>query len=168
MFAYHSTIVYKGLEIDLVREVAKRLGMTTTMSNIPFNGIIPAILSKQVDIAATGMTMTKQRAEKVSFAAPFYESKLAFVVLKDSPLKTVADLKGRTVAVMVGTTGMKYGQEHGMTVKQFDTSADTLLQMQTKNAEAAIVDRPVAEYYAALEGKGKGKVNVVLIAHTCA
>lgn len=154
---------YKGIEIDMVREVAKRLGMETKFENIPFNGIIPAILSKEVDLAATGMTMTKERAQKVSFAAPFYESKLALVVPKSSAVKSATDLKGKRVAAMVGTTGAKYGKANGMDIKQFDTSADALLEMQTGNAPAAIVDKPVAEYYAALEGKGKGKVNVIVV-----
>jgi len=155
---------YEGMEIDMIKEVAKRLGMTTKMENIPFNGIIPAILSKQVDIAATGMTMTKERSKKVCFAAPFYESKLAIVVPKDSPVKSAADLKGKNVAVMVGTTGAKYGEAHGMTVKQFDNSSEALLEMQVGNAPAAIVDKPVGEYYSSLEGKGKGKVKVITIA----
>ena len=154
---------YKGIEIDMIKEVAKRLGMTTKMENIPFNGIIPAILSKQVDVAATGMTMTKERAQKVSFAAPFYESKLAVLTKIDSPIKTVADLQGQKIAVMVGTTGAKYGEAHGMTIKQFDNSSEAILEMETGNAVAAIIDKPVAEYYAALESKGKGKVKVIVI-----
>ncbi len=155
---------YKGMEIDMVREVAKRLGMETKMENIAFNGVIPAILSKQVDLAATGMTMTKERAQKVSFAAPFYESKLAFIVLQKSPVKTVEDLKGKKIAAMVGTTGAKYGEAHGMSVKQFDNSSEAILEMETGNADAAIVDKPVGEYYSSLEGKGKGKVRVITIA----
>lgn len=154
---------YKGMEIDMVREVAKRLGMTTKMENIAFNGVIPAILSKQVDLAATGMTMTKERAQKVSFAAPFYESKLAFVVLQKSDIQKPEDLKGKKIAAMVGTTGAKYGQSHGMTVKQFDNSSEAILEMETGNADAAIVDKPVGEYYSSLEGKGKGKVRVITI-----
>lgn len=154
---------YKGLEIDMIREVAKRLGRATKMENIPFNGIIPAIQSGEVEIAATGMTMTKERAQKVSFAAPFYESKLAIVVKKGSPIKGAADLKDKEVAVMVGTTGAKYGETHGMKIKQFDNSSEALLELQVGNAPAAIVDKPVAEYYAALEGKGKGKVDVITI-----
>lgn len=155
---------YKGLEIDMIREVAKRIGRPTKMENIPFNGIIPAIQSGEAEIAATGMTMTKERAQKVSFAAPFYESKLAIVVKKGSPIKSAADLKDKEVAVMVGTTGAKYGTAHGMKIKQFDNSSEALLELQVGNAPAAIVDKPVAEYYAALEGKGKGKVDVITIA----
>jgi ABC-type amino acid transport substrate-binding protein len=154
---------YKGMEIDMIREVAKRLNMKPQMENIPFNGIIPAIQSKSVDIAATGMTMTKERAKKVCFAAPFYESKLAIVVPMDSTVKSVADLKGQTVAVMVGTTGAKYAQSHGINVKQFDNSATALLEVQVGNAPAAIVDKPVGEYFSTIEGKGKGKVRIIPI-----
>ena len=154
---------YIGMEIDMIREVAKRLGREPQMENIPFNGIIPAIQSKQVDVAATGMTMTKERAKKVAFAAPFYESKLAIVVPTDSPVQSAADLKGKNVAVMVGTTGAKYAESHGMVAKQFDSSANALLEVQVGNAPAAIVDKPVGEYFSTLEGKGKGKVRVIPI-----
>lgn len=154
---------YKGMEIDMIREVAKRLGMETKMENIPFNGIIPAVQSKQVDVAATGMTMTRERAKRVAFAAPFYESKLAIVVPRDSTVRSAADLKGKNVAVMVGTTGAKYAEAHGMNGKQFDSSSVALLEVQVGNAPAGIVDKPVAEYYSTLEGKGKDKVRVIPI-----
>ena len=109
------------------------------------------------------MTMTKERAKKVAFAAPFYESKLAIVVPTDSPVQSAADLKGKNVAVMVGTTGAKYAESHSMVAKQFDSSANALLEVQVGNAPAAIVDKPVGEYFSTLEGKGKGKVRVIPI-----
>ena len=67
---------YKGFEMDLIRAVAKEMGKDIELNNIAFSGIIPIIQQGDMDIAATGMTMTKERAQKVAFAAPFYESKL--------------------------------------------------------------------------------------------
>ena len=81
----------------------------------------------------------------------------------DSPVQSAADLKGKNVAVMVGTTGAKYAESHGMVAKQFDSSANALLEVQVGNAPAAIVDKPVGEYFSTLEGKGKGKVRVIPI-----
>lgn len=148
---------YKGMEIDMIREVAKRLGMDTKMENIPFNGIIPAVQSKQVDVAATGMTMTKERAKRVAFAAPFYESKLAIVVPKDSTVQSAADLKGKNVAVMVGTTGAKYAEAHGMTIKQFDSSSVALLEVQVGNAPPPSSTNPSLNIIPPSKAKAKTK-----------
>ena len=63
---------YKGFEMDLIRAVAKEMGRDVEFNNIAFSGIIPIIQQGDMDIAATGMTVTKERAQKVAFAAPFY------------------------------------------------------------------------------------------------
>ena len=114
---------YKGFEMDLIRAVAKEMGRDVEFNNIAFSGIIPIIQQGDMDIAATGMTVTKERAQKVAFAAPFYESKLVILTPKNSGVHSVADLQGKQIAVQIGTTGAKYAEEQGYTIKQFDNNS---------------------------------------------
>ena len=74
---------YKGFEMDLIRAVAKEMNRDVEFNNIAFSGIIPIIQQGDMDIAATGMTVTPERAQKVAFAAPFYESKLVILTPKN-------------------------------------------------------------------------------------
>lgn len=115
---------YKGFEMDLIRAVAKEMNRDVEFNNIAFSGIIPIIQQGDMDIAATGMTVTPERAQKVAFAAPFYESKLVILTPKDSGIHSAADLQGKQIAVQIGTTGAKYAEEQGYNVKQFDNNSE--------------------------------------------
>lgn len=146
---------YKGFEIDLVKAVAKQMGRDVEFNNISFSGIIPIIQQGDMDLAAAGMTVTPERAEKVSFAAPFYQSKLVILTPKNSGITSVNDLEGKQVAVQIGTTGAKFAEEHHYTVKQFDNNSEAIMELQVGGSPAAILDKPVADYYLTQDGKGK-------------
>lgn len=146
---------YKGFEMDLIRAIAKEMGRTIEYNNIPFSGIIPIIQQGDMDIAAAGMTMTKDRASKVLFSAPFYESKLVILTPKNSGIQSINDLKGKTIAVQLGTTGADYAEAKGIVNKQFDSNAEAIMELQVGGSPAAIIDKPVADYFVSQDGKGK-------------
>lgn len=146
---------YKGFEIDLIKALAKEMGRTLEFNNIPFSGIIPIIQQGDMDIAVAGMTMTQERASKVLFAAPFYESKLVILTSKDSGIHSVADLQGKQVAVQMGTTGAGYAEEKGLPMKQFDHNSEIIMELKVGGSQAGILDKPVADYFLTQEGKDK-------------
>jgi len=152
---------YKGYEVDMIRAVGRVMGRDIEFNNIPFSGIIPIIQSGDMDVAASGMTITKERAGKVLFAAPFYESKLVILTSKNSGIKSVEDLKNHSVAVQMGTTAADYAQNLGLKTKQFDHNAEALMELKIGGSEAVIADKPVADYYVATEGKGEDVVNPI-------
>jgi ABC-type amino acid transport substrate-binding protein len=147
---------YQGYEIDVVRAVAKEMGKKVEFKNIAFDGLIPALDSGKVDMSASGMTATKERAEKILFAAPFYETKLSVVTPEGSPVHSVQDLQNSgEVAVQVGTVASDYAKSKGMAIRQFDHSADIIMELKAGGAKAGILDKPAADYFVANEGKGK-------------
>lgn len=150
---------YTGYEIDVVRAVAKEMGRDVEFKNIAFDGLIPALQSHDVDMTASGMTATKERAEKILFAAPFYQTKLSVVTKIDSPVQSVNDMtNGQEIAVQVGTTAAAYAKDKGMNIKNFDHSSDVIMELTTGGAAAGILDKPAADYFIATKGQGKFKV----------
>lgn len=150
---------YQGYEIDVVRAAAKELGRDVEFKNIAFDGLIPALNSKEVDMSASGMTATKERAGKILFAAPFYATKLAVLTPVADNIQSVDDLKnGQEVAVQVGTTADQYAVSKGLTVRRFDHAADIIMEIKAGGAHAGILDKPAADYFVATEGKGNFKV----------
>lgn len=150
---------YTGYEIDVVRAVAKEMGRDVEFRNIAFDGLIPSLQSKEVDMSASGMTATKERAEKILFAAPFYETKLAVVTKADSDIHSVDDMnKGQEIAVQVGTTAAYYAQDKGMKTRTFDHSSDIIMELKAGGAVAGILDKPAADYFVATDGKGAFRV----------
>lgn len=146
---------YKGFEIDLIKALGKEMGRDLEFNNIPFSGIIPIIQQGDMDIAVAGMTMTPERASKVLFAAPFYESKLVILTAKDSGINSVDDLQGKQVAVQMGTTGSDYAEKKGLKIKQFDHNSEIIMELKVGGSQAGILDKPVADYFLAQEGKDK-------------
>ena len=96
-----------GSSIELVRLVAKEMGVKVKFLSYDWDGLIPALLSKKADILAADMTPTLKRAMKIAFTQPFMYTGSVVFTKQDSPHKTLEDFKkaGLTAAVLLGSTG---------------------------------------------------------------
>ena len=146
-FEFKDGDTFKGYEIELTEAVAREMGREVTFKNYNFDGLIPALLSREIDMSVTGMTITRPRAEKILFSAPDYETTLYVLAKKSSGIKTADDLKNVTVAVQMATTGASYCEEKGLKMKGLDSSSEITMDLKAGNSEAGIMDKPVAEYF---------------------
>ena len=72
----------------------------------------------------------------------------SIVVLQSSGIQSIADLKGKKIAVQIGTTSMEEAQKiEGAEVKALNSSADTFMELKAGNVDAVINDLPVNDYY---------------------
>lgn len=71
-----------GFEMDLIRAMGKQAGYEVKITNMAFDGIIPAVLSGSVDVGASGFSVTEERKKRVLFTEPFYKSGLTVLVAK--------------------------------------------------------------------------------------
>ena len=102
-----------GFEVDLVQEVARRLGYDEVkIENIPFNGLFSAVQSGRIDAAISSITITAKRLESVSFAQPYYDSDQSLSVLESSGITGLSGLSGKVVGVDTGSTGDMWATEH--------------------------------------------------------
>jgi polar amino acid transport system substrate-binding protein len=150
---------YKGIDIDLINAIAKNQDIKIELSPMDFGGIIPAMQANQLDIAIAGMSITDERKKVVDFSTPYFDAGLTVVVKNDnSNIKSVDDLKGKTVAVKKGTTGAKYAQDNvsklGIKVVQFNDSPAMFQEVSNGNADALIEDYPVISYAIAQKDLG--------------
>lgn len=141
-----------GFEVDLVNEVAKRLGKTVAFENIPFNGLFPAVQSGRVNMAVSSITITEKRLESVSFAQPYYDSDQSLTVLAASGITGTADLKGKTVGVDTASTGDIYATENteklGLgSISRYEGLAPAMLDLQAGRIDGYISDIPALLYY---------------------
>ena len=150
---------YIGFDMDLIRAIGKEMGYEVKIQNINFDGLIPALDAGNIDVIISGMTITNERAEKVNFAKPYYQSGLTVVVKKDNnAVKNFKDLEGKTIAVQIGTTGANKAKEiKNAKVKEFNSSADTFMELKAGGVEAVVNDRPVNDYYLSQGGDKDAK-----------
>jgi len=150
---------YKGIDIELIKAIAKNQGFKINLTPMDFGGIIPAMQANQLDVAIAGMSITDERKKVVDFSSPYFDAGLTVVVKKDNKdIKSVNDLKGKKVAVKKGTTGAKYAQDNasklGIEVVQFNDSPAMFQEVSNGNADALIEDYPVISYAIAQKDLG--------------
>ena len=145
---------YQGFDMDLIRAIGKEMGRTVEISNIGFDGLIPALEAKNIDVIISGMTITEERKGKVAFSEPYYQSGLTMVVRDDdNTIHTFKDLEGKRVAVQIGTTSATEVKKlQNVDVKEYNTPADCFMELKAGGADAVVNDRPVNDYFIQVSG----------------
>ncbi|WP_432289347.1 glutamine ABC transporter substrate-binding protein GlnH (plasmid) [Aminobacter sp. BA135] len=159
---------YVGFDIDMWDAIAKEIGVTYTLQPMDFNGIIPALQTKQVDVALAGITIKDERKKAIDFSDGYYDSGFLLMVPADSAVKGEADLKGKILAVKTGTSATDYAKEHfkDTELRQFPNIDNAYLELQTGRVDAAMHDTPNVLYYVKTAGGGKVKaVGEQMMAH---
>lgn len=150
-----------GFEIDLVTEVAERLGRPLTIENIPFQGLFSAVQSGRIDIAVSSITITQERLGSVAFAQPYYDSDQSLTVAEGGPT-TLEEMSGKVVGVDTGSTGDMWATEYTGTyefgdIRRYEGLAPAMLDLQAGRIDGYISDIPALLYYV----KDKPELQVV-------
>lgn len=145
---------YAGFDMDLIRALGKQMGYEVQIQNMGFDGLIPGLESGTVDVAISAMTITEERAKKISFSKPYYKSGLTIVVKSDNTtIKSFADLEGKKIAVQLGTTGADEAKKvKNAEIRQFNSAPEAFLELKAGGVEAVVNDKPVNDYYIAKAG----------------
>ena len=148
---------YEGFDIDLINAVSEAAGFKADLQQLPFDGIIPAIQAGTVDATISTMTITAERAKAVDFSHPYFKAGLAIAVPEaNTDIKTFADLKGKKIAVQIGTTGAEKAKEaKPAELRTFDNAPLALQELSNGNVDAVVNDAPVT-LYAIKSGNVKG------------
>ncbi len=134
-----------GISVDLAKALGKYLGRKVIIQNIAWDGLIPSLKTKKIDIIISSMTITDKRKKVIDFSIPYAQSNLAILTNPTSGVKSVKDLnqKGKVVAVKKGTTGNIYAIEHLKKAKVLilDKESSAVLEVIQKRADAFIYDQ---------------------------
>lgn len=158
-FQDEKTKEYVGFDMDIVKAIGKQMGYEVKIQSMGFDGLIPALEASQIDVIASAMTITEERAKKVAFSQPYYKSGLSIVVKNDNTaIKSFKDLEGKRIAVQIGTTGGDEAKKiKDATVREFNSTSEAFLELKAGGVDAVVNDRPVNEYYLAQGGSKDAK-----------
>lgn len=159
-FQDEGTKEYIGFDIDLIKAIGKQMGAEVQIQNMGFDGLIPALEANNIDVAISAMTITEERAKKVSFSKPYYKSGLTMVVRTDNnSIKTFNDLEGKKIAVQIGTTGADEAKKvKNAQIREFNSAPEAFLELKAGGVDAVVNDKPVNEYYIAKAGGKEAKM----------
>ncbi len=144
--------VFEGFDVDVLREVASRLGLEANiLPTVQFDTIVPTIKQGgKADVSLGGITITDERLKEIDFSDPYVDSNQAIVVKKDAEATTAEQLNvaGTQIAVQSGTTGEAWARENcpNATIVPLDDIIQCLTGLSTGLYQASVCDLPVAEY----------------------
>jgi polar amino acid transport system substrate-binding protein len=134
-----------GVSVDLAKALGKYLGREVEIQNVPFDGLIPALQTRKIDLIISSMTATAERAKSIAFSDPYLKTGLCLLVGKASPIQSIQDLDrpGRVVAVKKGTTGHLFATDGIKQAKVLvlDQEAACVLEVEQGKADAFIYDQ---------------------------
>ncbi len=145
-FEYKEGNEYVGFDIDMWKEVAKRLNLDYAFQPMDFNGIIPGLQAGTIDAAVAGITIKPERQEVVDFSDGYYDSGLSLLVKMDNTtIKGTEDLADAIVATKLATSSVDLAQSVAKkeNVKLFPNNDGMFMELMTGGADAVIFDMPV-------------------------
>lgn len=103
-FTFVKSDELQGFEVDFMNAVAAETGDTVEFSTMSFSGLIGALEAGRIDTVANQITVTPEREAKFVFTQPYvYDGAQVVVRAGNTDIKGVEDLRGKTVAVNLGS-----------------------------------------------------------------
>ncbi|MFB6465893.1 transporter substrate-binding domain-containing protein [Cytobacillus sp. Hz8] len=140
-----------GFDVDIAKAIGKKLGYTIQVKDMDFSGLIPALQASQVDFVLAGMTPTEERKKNVDFSDLYYQAKNLIVTKKDSKVKTVEDLKGKTVGVQLASiqegVAKDLKKDINLKVENRNRIPELIQEIKSGRFDAIIIEDTVAKEY---------------------
>lgn len=138
-----------GFDIDMAQELGKELGVTVKTESFSFDGLIPALAARKVDMVFSALTITPERAKNVAFSDSYFRATLSLVVRGDETDLTSADaLPGKKIGVQLGTTGDLVASDiKGVKVVRFQQLATPFIELKNGKVDGVIIDTTFADLY---------------------
>ena len=141
---------YKGIDVDIINEVAKREKWDVNQTYPGFDAAVNAVQAGQADALMAGTTVTDARKKVFTFSDTYYDTSIVIYTRSSDKISDYKQLKGKTVGVKNGTAAQswldKNASKYGFTVKTFDTSDLMNNSLDSGSVDAAMDDTPVVQY----------------------
>lgn len=141
-----------GFDIDVAKEVAKRLDVELVLQPIDWAVKEQELATKKIDFIWNGYTITEERKQQVLFSEPYMSNNQVAVVRSDSGYKTLDDLAGKKVGVQSGSSAMDAIQANvdfanSIELVEFKENTVALSDLEKGGVDAVVLDEVVANYY---------------------
>lgn len=141
---------YTGIDMELIKAIAKDQGFTLEISNPGFDAAVSDVQNGNADGMIAGMTVTDARKATFDFSDPYYTTNSILAVQESSTISSYEDLKGKTVGVKNGTASQTFLEEnkskYGYKIKTFSDGASMYDSLNSGSVAAIMDDEPVIKY----------------------
>jgi len=139
-----------GFEVDLATAMCEEMKADCEFVIQAWDGMIPGLLARKFDLIMSSMSITAERAERVLFSEPYYNTPGGWFGPEGfkADVTDMDSMKGKTVGVQRGTTMDTFVTEEManiVTIKRYTTADDMVLDLEGQRLDAVFVDYPVGE-----------------------
>jgi polar amino acid transport system substrate-binding protein len=139
-----------GYDIDIIKAVAQKAGLQIRIVNTPWTGIFAALNNGDIDLVISGVMISDKRRQSFDFSAPYFEARQLIAVSRDSSVRGIADLAGRKVGVVTGSSADEIvSQRFGKTnsdIRRYESTPVIIAELLNGGIDAAIGDNGVIAY----------------------
>ena len=155
-----------GFDIDLSKEIAKRIGVEIKYQPIEWSMKETELITGNIDLIWNGYSITKLRQEEVAFSKPYLANSQIIVTLSNSQVVTISDLEGLTVATQAESSALDAAKSKvgfvesvkGGKLIEFSTNNEAFNDLEAGRSDAIVVDEVLARYYMNQNSSDKYKV----------
>lgn len=133
-----------GFDVDISREIARRLGVDVRFVPTAWEGIVIGLLIGGYDAIISSLAITPERAERVAFTQTYYRSGAQIVVPAGSDIRGPGDLVGRPVGATLGTTYLDEVERLGAELRAYEDDLQSFQDLALGRLDALVTDRLVA------------------------
>ena len=141
-----------GFDAELIEAIGKKLNKEIVWKNIAFDGLLPALQSKKIDVIIAGMTATPERKKFVNFSDPYFVSSQMIIVNtndeKSKDITSYESLPNHSVGVVLGYTGdVAVSKLENIDVQRFNGASEAIMSLKAKKVQAVVIDSEPAKNY---------------------
>lgn len=138
-----------GFDIELVKILSERLGFSYQIIEMSFDGLIPALQSGKIDMIASALTPTEQRAKAVDFTNSYFNTENVFIKrANDDSISNIDNLEGKKIGFQVGTTQeMAANEIKNVVVEPAEDVASSFMMLKSGKIDVVLVDSSIGYSY---------------------
>ena len=129
-----------GLEIEIARAAAGKLGRELEVRMAKFPELLPMVSAGEADLAASGITITEGRLQTVDFSVPYTTEGGMFLYRADEPMPTMVRAERMRVATMDASTYDFYLSSHGIDPIRIDTFGEAMKAFDERRVDTVFYD----------------------------
>ena len=153
-----------GYAIDYMKAAGKEAGFTPEFKAVAWDGIFAGLASDKYNAIVSSVTITEERKNTMDFSTPYFKVRQALVVPIKSEVKSINDMKGKTLGAQISTTGhFAIKKTEGVKDKSYDEVGLAIEDLYNGRIDGVVCDDPVAAQYALQNDKYKGSLKIASI-----
>jgi polar amino acid transport system substrate-binding protein len=136
---------WEGWEVEFQKAICAEAKLDCVITPVAWDGIIPALTSKKIDVIIGSMSITDERLKTIDFSDKYYNTPTGVIGPKSEAFEATPEgLKGKTIGVQVSTVhqvyAAKYFGENGATVKEYQTQDEANNDLAAGRLDAVQAD----------------------------